>query len=294
MGPGKRLIAKSRSSAPMSSPHDREKSSDPHAAAEFAGIDSLPAGQTPHRRGEAEAEAGPDRQFELALVRHVHDLQNSLWPLSVEADLSATDSTLPASVCEMWAKIGRSVQEAMTIAALISEVVDGHFQQPAPQPLSATPRASRAPVDALVASNRATTDEPATTSAPQAPVRPMRVLCVDNDANVLATLSQILKHLKHEVVVCQSGSEALSLFAAGRFDVVMTDLDMTGMDGRAVTRKIRASSNTPVIWATGEDFSKAADRIDESEQPDCVLPKPVSLNSLRQALAAVTAAKPTQ
>jgi signal transduction histidine kinase/ActR/RegA family two-component response regulator len=77
-------------------------------------------------------------------------------------------------------------------------------------------------------------------SAPQSPSRPLRVLLVeDNAVNVLYAEAQ-LRALGHQVTKAEDGAAALVAYAPGRFDVLLMDCHMPGLDGYAATRAIRA------------------------------------------------------
>jgi DNA-binding NtrC family response regulator len=64
-------------------------------------------------------------------------------------------------------------------------------------------------------------------------VVPPRLLCVDDDASVLAGLRRQLRG-RYEVVLAQGASEGLArLRDAGPFAAIVSDLHMPGVDGRA-------------------------------------------------------------
>ena len=66
-----------------------------------------------------------------------------------------------------------------------------------------------------------------------------RVLLVDDDPNVVASLRRILRRLGFEVRVACSGDEALDALAGGPVDVVVTDQTMPGMDGLTLLDQAR-------------------------------------------------------
>ena len=61
-----------------------------------------------------------------------------------------------------------------------------------------------------------------------------RILCVEDEAELLDTVRRILARDKHEVVACGSGGEALVELEGDPFDLVITDLMMPDVDGMAV------------------------------------------------------------
>ena len=70
----------------------------------------------------------------------------------------------------------------------------------------------------------------------------LNVLLVDDDRNLVTTLSYGLRKALGEassVVVCFSGSEALSMIATQEFDVVVSDFNMPGLSGLEFLSRIR-------------------------------------------------------
>jgi CheY-like chemotaxis protein len=70
----------------------------------------------------------------------------------------------------------------------------------------------------------------------------LNILLVDDDRNLVTTLSHGLRKGMGEaisVVVCFSGSEALSMLATQPFDVVVSDFNMPGPSGFEILNRIR-------------------------------------------------------
>jgi PAS domain S-box-containing protein len=79
-----------------------------------------------------------------------------------------------------------------------------------------------------------------------------RILLVDNDAQVLTILGEMLKDAGHHVLAVQSGAEAVRVFVPGGCDLVMTNIGMVGMTGWEVAQRIRARDpRVPVVFITG-------------------------------------------
>jgi len=79
-----------------------------------------------------------------------------------------------------------------------------------------------------------------------------RILLVDDEAIALVNLTHVLKREGYEVVACKNGEDALAELAKSRFDLVLTDLKMPGLDGMDILRRVRADiPDTPVIMITG-------------------------------------------
>jgi DNA-binding NtrC family response regulator len=65
-----------------------------------------------------------------------------------------------------------------------------------------------------------------------------RVLVVDDHDSAREAVADVLRHAQYDVVACASAMEALAKLAAGTIDVVVTDLQMPGMNGIEFIREI--------------------------------------------------------
>lgn len=78
------------------------------------------------------------------------------------------------------------------------------------------------------------------------------VLCVDDEPVVLSLMARLLEKLGCDVTTASGPVEALELFDAERFDLIVTDIRMPGMDGHAFLAEIRARDpEIPVVVASG-------------------------------------------
>jgi len=79
-----------------------------------------------------------------------------------------------------------------------------------------------------------------------------RILLVDNDVQVLTILGEMLKDAGHDVVAVSSGLEAVRAFGPGTFDLVLSNVAMTGMTGWELAQRIRLNDQSvPIIFVTG-------------------------------------------
>ena len=80
----------------------------------------------------------------------------------------------------------------------------------------------------------------------------MKVLLADDEKAIAVTLGDALREAGHAVTVVNDGTAAAAAVEADRFDVVVSDVRMPGMDGMAVLRRAKArDSRTEVILVTG-------------------------------------------
>lgn len=68
---------------------------------------------------------------------------------------------------------------------------------------------------------------------------PGRVLVADDEASVRDLLARVLGNAGHEVVAVESGEAALLRLARERFDILVVDKNLPGMDGLDVMRLVR-------------------------------------------------------
>ena len=79
-----------------------------------------------------------------------------------------------------------------------------------------------------------------------------RVLCVDDEPALLRLATRLLERMGLDATTASGPVDALALFDAERFDLIITDIRMPGMDGHAFLEAIRARDpQVPVIVATG-------------------------------------------
>jgi two-component system NtrC family sensor kinase len=68
-----------------------------------------------------------------------------------------------------------------------------------------------------------------------------RILVVDDEPEIAATLAEMLQDAGHWVETAENGRQALDRLAAGAFDLILSDLRMPVMDGPALYGALRAS-----------------------------------------------------
>jgi two-component system, OmpR family, KDP operon response regulator KdpE len=90
---------------------------------------------------------------------------------------------------------------------------------------------------------------------------PQRILIVDDEPNIVATVAPLLRARGYEVLSALSGRAGLDAVDRDRPDLVVLDLGLPDMDGTDVCRQVReAASNVPilVLSARGAEGDKVA------------------------------------
>ena len=85
-----------------------------------------------------------------------------------------------------------------------------------------------------------------------------RILIVDDDREIRDLLAQFLVKHEYQVDTAANGNELMKKLDAGRYDIIVLDLMMPGEDGLSLCRKLRVTSNIPIIMLTamGEDTDR--------------------------------------
>lgn len=113
---------------------------------------------------------------------------------------------------------------------------------------------------------------------------PPRVLVVDDEADVRHVLRVALEGWGYQVDEAASGEEAISRLATRRYDLLLLDLRMPGMDGVAVMERVRLSRpHLPIIILTGYATLESAIAAVRCGATDYLL-KPVSIREIARAV----------
>jgi PAS domain S-box-containing protein len=122
---------------------------------------------------------------------------------------------------------------------------------------------------------------------PAAKHRAARVLLVDDEPKVRETLAELLSSTGHTVTAVPGGEAALAAFAPGRFDAVITNLGMAGMNGWQVAERLRAiDADVAILFVTGWGLREDEMSRMEALRVNRCLFKPVRPDELDAALQA--------
>jgi DNA-binding response OmpR family regulator len=117
-------------------------------------------------------------------------------------------------------------------------------------------------------------------------MRPLDVLLVDDDVELCSSLKRLLAMDGFDVTTVHDADSGAQQALAQKYDLVILDVMLPGGDGRKVLRRIRVSSQVPVIMLTAR--GDEADRIAGLEGgADDYLPKPFNSRELVARMRAV-------
>ena len=134
--------------------------------------------------------------------------------------------------------------------------------------------------------------------APEARELPaLRILAVDDAPSNLELLEILLGRSGHQVALAEAGEQAVQIAAAERFDLILMDLQMPGMDGLEAARTIRRAERTagqrpvPIVAMSASVLD--ADRIAaEAAGMDGFVNKPLAPQQLTWEMARVLGMDP--
>ena len=82
----------------------------------------------------------------------------------------------------------------------------------------------------------------------------MTEIClIDDDQNILASLSLALKSEGYIISTFSDGLSGLNSLREDNYDIAILDIKMPRLDGLEVLQKLRQTSNLPVIFLTSKD-----------------------------------------
>ena len=87
-----------------------------------------------------------------------------------------------------------------------------------------------------------------------------RILVVDDEPNILATVAPLLRNNSYAVLSAMTGRAALDIVERDKPDLIVLDLGLPDLDGIEVCRQVRQTSSAPIIVlsARGAEGDKVA------------------------------------
>ncbi len=120
------------------------------------------------------------------------------------------------------------------------------------------------------------------TSKIKSDLRDIRLLIAEDGEDIINIMDRTFKMLVKDIHLAQDGEIAYSLFTQNTPDVIITDLRMPNLDGKALIKKVRQTNSTvPIIVITAykDDLNE-----EELKMVSAVLEKPINFIKLVQLL----------
>ncbi len=113
---------------------------------------------------------------------------------------------------------------------------------------------------------------------------PIKILLVDDDALVRASIAQGLSFAGYEVLVSENGADALLIFEKEQPDISLIDINLPDLNGFSLLKTLRKTYPTAeLIFITGEaDMNLVIEALRQGISD--FVPKPLSLNTLLTVL----------
>lgn len=116
----------------------------------------------------------------------------------------------------------------------------------------------------------------------------MRILVAEDEKNLNRIISEAMEDEGYSVDSCFNGLDGLEYARAANYDVIILDINMPGMNGLDMVRKLRQEGNTvPVLFLTARD--SVSDRVEGLESGgDYYLVKPFDFSELMAVVRVMT------
>lgn len=115
----------------------------------------------------------------------------------------------------------------------------------------------------------------------------MKILLIDDDTDLVEMITFALRRRGYSVIAAQDGEQALERWQADGPGMVILDVGIPGIDGLEVCRRIRESSDVPIIIISGSADEDDLIRGFEAGADEYV-PKPFSVAHLALRIEAIT------
>jgi len=114
----------------------------------------------------------------------------------------------------------------------------------------------------------------------------MRILIIEDEADLLASLAKALREEGYAVDTADDGEEGLYKAQSWDYDALVLDVMLPGLDGWTLLERLRQTKKTPVLMLTARDTAR--DRVRGLDTgADDYLVKPFDLNELFARLRAL-------
>ena len=114
----------------------------------------------------------------------------------------------------------------------------------------------------------------------------MRILVIEDEPDLLASLAQALREEGYAVDTADNGDDGLFAAEGTDYDAIVLDVMLPGLDGWEILKRLRKTKKTPVLMLTARDQSRDRVRGLDTGADDYVV-KPFDLDELFARLRAI-------
>jgi CheY-like chemotaxis protein len=111
-----------------------------------------------------------------------------------------------------------------------------------------------------------------------------KILFIDDEESQRDVMERVLKKLGYNVTLSSNSSEALEILKNEHFPLIITDLNMPGMDGATLCENIRITNSNSIIYALSGHIESFETKTLESVGFDGYLRKPITSKILKLAI----------
>ncbi|MBW2250587.1 MAG: response regulator [Deltaproteobacteria bacterium] len=111
-----------------------------------------------------------------------------------------------------------------------------------------------------------------------------KLLLVDDDESYLNIVKKILTKMEYAAEVAASSKEALKILEKEKYSLIITDLDMPGLDGVELCKQIKENDSKSIVYALSGYITDYDTEDLEKSGFDGYLSKPAKIEVLKQAI----------
>ncbi|HHE64736.1 MAG TPA: response regulator [Bacteroidetes bacterium] len=111
-----------------------------------------------------------------------------------------------------------------------------------------------------------------------------KILVVDDDKAYLSVLDKIFSKMEYAAEFSGSSKEALEILKKECFPLIITDLDMPGLDGVELCKQIKKIDSKSIVYALSGYITEYDTENLEKSGFDGYLSKPAKIEVLKQAI----------
>ncbi len=111
-----------------------------------------------------------------------------------------------------------------------------------------------------------------------------KLLLVDDDESYLNIVKKILTKMEYAAEVAAGTKEALKILEKEKYPLIITDLDMPGLDGVELCKQIKENDSKSIVYALSGYITEYDTENLEKSGFDGYLSKPAKIEVLKQAI----------